>query len=227
MGVTLHEYMYFSERLAKKILEENRETKRRGPKTTLSVRPGGVGGDVTWGEDRGTPSSIGELAGAVDLAVGENAVWGWDPNEGAMFLRGRSHAFLGEFRGGTLAQHSAMVGATYLWEGTEVNICLFGSRHNLDGAIPNVDGSRQVGWFSSSTVGVRQLLSFMPTGPSWDEDRGFDAAAGVDDDDLVRSAANIMRGQGLVGDGNRRHATAPSLRGYTVLEGEFEWLARI
>jgi hypothetical protein len=223
----MREYLYFSQRLAKGIVEDNSLGRTAGAKTTLSFRPGGVGGDVTWGGDRQLPETRHEWAEAVDAVIGDQAAWGWDPNEAALFLRGRSQAFLGELVGGPHPTGSAMVGATYLADGLEVNLCLFGSRHNLDGTVPDVDPSRRKGWFSSSTVGVRQLLTLVPRDANWDEERAFPAAGGVDDDDLVWSAANIMRGQGMVGDGNRAHAEAPSLRGFTVLEGDFEWLARI
>lgn len=223
----MHEYLYFSERLARKIVEENNAPISRGPKKTISIRPAGIGGDITWGDGNRTPATISEWAEAVNRTVDDHAVRGWDPNEGASFLRGRGHAFLGELVGGPHASSSAMVGSTYRWEGIEVNLCLFGSRYNLDGAVPNVDASRKVGWFSSSTIGVRNLLSLMPTDSTWDETRAFEHTTGLDEEDLVWSAANIMRGQGLVGDDNRKNAEAPSLRGHTVLEGDFEWLARI
>lgn len=224
----MREYVYFSERLARKIVEDNQGAQSSAPKTTLSLRPGGIGGDITWDSSQLDPPTRHAWAQAVDRIVGDHAPWGWDPNGSAMYLRGRSRAFLGDLVGGAVATNAAIVGATYLWEGSEVNLCLFGSRHNLDGALPSVDPNRRRGWFSSHTVGVRQLLTFASFGgKDWDEDLAYAASRGVDDDDLVWNAANIMRGQGLVGNGSRLHADAPSLRGYTVLEGDFEWLARI
>lgn len=145
-----------------------------------------------------------------------------------MYLRGRGPAFLADLVGRSGTPHAAVVGATYLWGGAEVNLCLFGSRQNLDGAVPCVDPTRRQGWFSSHTVGVRQLLTFTSFGgDDWDENAAYAASSGVDDEDLVWSAANITRGQGLVGNASRPHSEAPSLRGHTILEGEFEWLARI
>lgn len=222
----MREYVYFSDRLASKILEDNPRGRRSGRKVTFAVRPGGLGGDTTTDWQAPDPEARHSRAEQIDEIIADDAATLWDPNQSAHYLRGRSRAFLGEVvRRPGEHERTAMVGSVYKMDGVDVSLCLFGSRGNLDGAVPGLDPGREFGWFSSSTQGVTQLLRLASTDGPWD-------SAGVDSDsdassDLAWTAANIMRTQGLVGNDGRRNSRAPSLRGYTILEGDFEWLARI
>lgn len=223
----MREYLYFSDRLAQQVLEDNPSPTRGRRKLSIAVRPGGIGPEMTWESSDGAPTSRHDVAVAVDNVIAGHAARTWDPNASSRFLRVECEAFLGELRNAKGLHRSAMIGAVYPYEGETVNLCLFGSRHNLVGTVPDLDPSRELGWFSSTTEGVRLLVSTVPQSADWDEEEQFAAAMGIDDSDLAWSAANIMRNQGMTGDGTRPHAGAPSLRGYNILEGEFEILARI
>lgn len=224
----MRDYLYFSERLARAIIGDNCAPRPSTRAVTFAARPFGIGGDVSFSSGTSSRDGRHDTAELVDKIVGDRAPAMWEPNGCFGLLRGRSSMFLGELISAPtdpLTRNSAMIGSSYSWEGETVNLCLFGSRHNLDGAVPEVDDTRRSGWFSSSNVGVRALWSLIPKKDEWDEESAFGTLRDVDQAELVQNAANIMRGQGSGHPPD--FPDAPSLRGYTILEGHFEWLARI
>jgi len=222
------EYLYFSKRMVSELLKDSGYS---GSDTTTSTLTIG-GPHLGWSRSRsrGAPKTKHEKAQAVDRLLQDQAVYGWDDNEQATYVRGRGRAFLAELRPWWgEAPEFAMVGSTYLWEGAKIHLCLFGSWSNLKGTYAKQAGKRAKGWHSSSNQGIEALFGFARAvkagGPVAAELGGKDDADEYHS--LVFNAANIMTGQGLVGDGNRPNATAPSLRGYTIGEGDLEWVARI
>ena len=56
-----------------------------------------------------------------------------------------------------------MMGSTYQWGPDLVHLCIFGSWSNLEGTYSTHAGERLWGWYTSTNVGVENLLNLVTT----------------------------------------------------------------
>jgi hypothetical protein len=234
------EYLYFSERLAETI-EAQQQGRLRGQVETsvdASAQPLGVGvrGRVSYKTgERAQTTSGARRAESLRALLADLTVEGFDPNGVADFVHGESDTWWGSWfvkDEGLQDTQIAYFGSAYTMEsGERVLACLFGSKTNLLGYFGDVQESRLFGWAASTVFGVETLLKLSRPRDAdatihSDEDKAFKLLGRNDDDDLVDTAAAIVVEQGITGDGSEESTYWPRNRGYTIGEGNLEWLAR-
>lgn len=225
----LYEYVYYSDRLGKNIVEQAAGRYEWRPAMTVAIRPAGIGGDVGFSRTPVDHATRASQVAQIDRLLDGWVVEQWDPRLAARYARGKGPVFWGNLRTSSAqATAVAMVGCGDFSQAPPVLFCLFGSLANLSGRASVVDESRLFGWTSSTNEAITFLLGLDHADPlAWDEESAFAAVRYVDPRELAFTAANVVLGQGQATAADRSGLVPSRLRGYLIGEGNMEWLARI